>query len=599
MIQKIILIILCIVTLLNAQKRFPEAAFELSLDHKFHDVGKVWQVITNMGAFNTEVVFSQKNICEYPIGSRTKYLERGSILVAGKHNGRKLFSCATRWAENSNVFGYEFFPTDAPWDTVWVVNRGQTVDIPYLPNYQALADQDIICRYKDYQIHLDDQIAPMYLDVIQISHAWSTPPLDEWIFYEFYVIPTRIDLTDVWLAWWALASLTPADHPGRGDDNLVYYDEKRHMAVVEDLPVLDDGDIPGPIGFVVFPPDRFDPQSLDWTFNNGLMTDHDDDFQYDIMSSGIIDPPSTDGDGGDKGFFRLAFGPIDLAVGDTAHFMVGQILGEGKEKMLKNADQLIGLRKNKFQTPFAPPAPQFEVSVSNHSVTVNWELLPGETNPEIYEDPFRFDNVAQPFEGYRVYKSTQGVGGPWTLLIEVDVEDNAFFSNTGIGYEYTDIGLVNNLDYYYTVTSFSKPDTIASFPSLESGKAVNARVVSPGTSAPKSVGKVAVVPNPYRGDLQYNQYKPPWETPGEGRSRWVEQDRRIQFINLPNPCEIRIFTSAGDLVRTITHEDLIKGFEDWNLTSTIGQTIASGIYLFTVEDKKNGNVQVGKFVVIK
>jgi hypothetical protein len=439
----------------------------------------------------------------------------------------------------------------------------------------------------------------MYLDIIQISHAWSSAPFNEWILFEFYVIPTKTNLTDVWLAWWALASLVPGTHAGRGDDNLVYYDEERNMAVVEDLPGLDDDDIPGPIGYVVFPPDDIDPNSINWTFNSSIMTDHYDEFQYDIMSSGIIEPPSTTGDGGDRGFFRLAFGPIDLAIGDTAHFMVGEILGEGKDKFLLNADNLIGLKKNNFQTPSAPPTPDFRVAISNHAVNLNWELQPGGKNPEQYQDPYRFDNSDQPFEGYRVYKSTQGLGGPWTLLIEYDIPDNPFFNNTGIEYEYTDIGLVNNLDYYYTVTTFSKPDTVSLFPSQESSKAGNAKAISPGTKAPQTVGKVAVVPNPYRGDLHYNEYKPPWETPGSGRARWVEQDRRIQFINLPAPCEIIIYTSAGDLVRTIQHDDPTRGFADWNLTSTVGQTVASGIYLFSVEDKKNGEIQAGKFVIIK
>jgi hypothetical protein len=79
----------------------------------------------------------------------------------------------------------------------------------------------------------------------------------------------------------------------------------------------------------------------------------------------------------------------------------------------------------------------------------------------------------------------------------------------------------------------------------------------------------------------------------------MEQDRRIQFINLPAQCQIKIFSLAGDLVNTINHADPSKGYEDWNLTSMIGQAIASGIYLFTVEDQVNGNVQVGKFVIIK
>jgi len=598
-IYKIIFLILLVSSVIFAQKRFPQAAHNLSLDQKFHDVGKVWQVITNMGAFNIEEVFAQKNICEYPIGSGTRYLSRGAMLVAGKANNQKLFSSATRWAENSQVYGYEFFPTDAPWDTVWIVNRGETADIPYFPNYKVLADQDLVCRYRDYQIPLEEQVAPMYLDVIQISHAWSSAPFNEFILYDFYVIPTRVDLTDVWLAWWALASMITPTRGGRGDDDLVYFDEERHMGVVEDQSGLNDDDMPGPIGFVVFPPDNVDPRSLNWTFNNRIMTDHLDEIQYDIMSAGIIDPPSTDGDGGDRGFFRLAFGPIDLAVGDTAHFMVGEILGEGKENFLRNADNLIGLSKNNFQMPFAPPAPNFQVSINNHSVTLNWEPQVGRTNPEEYEDPYRFDGSHQPFEGYRVYKSTHGFGGPWTLLIEYDIPGNAFFNNTGIRYEYTDVGLVNNVEYYYTVTSFSKPDTTAFIPSQESSLSGNASTIAPGTAAPETVGEVAVVPNPYRADISYSEYNPPWESPGPGRQRWVEQDRKIQFINIPKNCEIKIYTLAGNLVQTIQHRDSERGFVNWNLTSMVNQTVASGIYLFSCENKGTGDIQVGNFVVIK
>jgi hypothetical protein len=110
---------------------------------------------------------------------------------------------------------------------------------------------------------------------------------------------------------------------------------------------------------------------------------------------------------------------------------------------------------------------------------------------------------------------------------------------------------------------------------------------------------VAAVPNPYRGDIAYNSYNPPWEKPAGNRPWWMEQDRRIQFINLPTQCQIKIYTLAGDLVTTLDHHDAARGYEDWNLTSSIGQAISSGIYLFTVEDVTNAKVQVGKFVIIK
>ena len=171
--------------------------------------------------------------------------------------------------------------------------------------------------------------------------------------------------------------------------------------------------------------------------------------------------------------------------------------------------------------------------------------------------------------------------------------------DTGLQYTYKDEGLLNNVEYYYTLTAFSKPDRVNNFPSQESSLGANARRVVPGTAPLQSVGGVAVVPNPYRGDIPYNSYNPPWEKPQSTRPWWMEQDRRIQFTNLPERCEIKIYALAGDLVNTIYHDNPNKGFEDWNLTSSVGQAISSGIYLFTVEDKANGKVQIGKFVIIK
>jgi len=598
--MKIIVILLIFCSLLLADQ-FPTAGDSLSLDHKFHNAGNVWQVITNLGylGHHCHTTYPPTLKCEYPIGSGVSYLYGGSILVGGKYSGsdRKLFSMADAWSENSGNCAYEFYPSGAPWDTIWVVDRGETVDIPYLPNYTGLADQDFVCRYRDYQIPIPDQVKPLYLDVIQVTHAWSSNLLDEWIYFDFYLIPTRHDLKDVWIAWWAQAALVPPGKPGSGHDNLVYYDPDRHMGIVKDLPGRDDDKVAGPIGYIVFPPDDIDSASLDWTFNNTIMTDHFDEYQYDLMSAGTIDPPSNDGDGGDRGFFRLAFGPININVGDTAHFTVGEVFGQGEKNFLRNADRLIGLKDKNFRTPIPPPIPPLRVKSSNHAVTLSWDPLEGDVDPETYTDPNRFEFNDNPFEGYRIYKSSVSSSGPWTVLQEYDVAENGIRSDVGIKHSYTDYGLLNNIEYYYSVTAFSKPDK--HWDEQETSIAQNAIEVTPGTAAPETVGKVAVVPNPYRGDVSYYQYRPPWEKPSGKRSQWMEQDRRIQFINLPNPCEIKIYTLAGDMIETLQHDNPERGFADWNLTSDVGQTVASGIYLFSVEDKKNGNTQVGKFVIIK
>jgi len=79
----------------------------------------------------------------------------------------------------------------------------------------------------------------------------------------------------------------------------------------------------------------------------------------------------------------------------------------------------------------------------------------------------------------------------------------------------------------------------------------------------------------------------------------MEQDRRIQFINLPKHCEIKIYTAAGDYVTSLEHHDEARGYEDWHLTSSVEQAVASGLYLFTAEDLETGKIQIGKFVIIK
>ena len=41
------------------------------------------------------------------------------------------------------------------------------------------------------------------------------------------------------------------------------------------------------------------------------------------------------------------------------------------------------------------------------------------------------------------------------------------------------------------------------------------------------------------------------------------------------------------------------GEHAWDLVTDSDQAIATGLYLFTVKNKKNGNIKRGKFLVIK
>jgi len=102
-----------------------------------------------------------------------------------------------------------------------------------------------------------------------------------------------------------------------------------------------------------------------------------------------------------------------------------------------------------------------------------------------------------------------------------------------------------------------------------------------------SLDAIRVVPNPYViGSL--------WEIEfGELRR---EPLRQIQFINLPEECDIYIFTLAGGLIKTLHHQSY-NGTETWDLRAEGGREIAAGVYLYQV--RADGIKYFNRFAVIK
>lgn len=111
-----------------------------------------------------------------------------------------------------------------------------------------------------------------------------------------------------------------------------------------------------------------------------------------------------------------------------------------------------------------------------------------------------------------------------------------------------------------------------------------------GTLARNSLDDIYVVPDPYVASASWE--RPLFNQTGRG-------ERRIDFVNLPPNCTIRIFNMAGKLVQTITHDAAPEdGTESWDLVSKDGLTVAFGVYIFHVEAPGIGN-KVGKFTLIK
>ncbi len=108
--------------------------------------------------------------------------------------------------------------------------------------------------------------------------------------------------------------------------------------------------------------------------------------------------------------------------------------------------------------------------------------------------------------------------------------------------------------------------------------------------AKDDLSDIYVVPDPYVASASWE--RPLFNASGRG-------ERRIDFVNLPPQCTIRIFNTAGKLVQVLHHDSPFEnGSESWDLVSKDGLTVAFGVYFFHVETPDAGGT-TGKFTLIK
>ena len=581
----------------------------------YQQAGKLKVLVTNMGMLGSFWGGVPTIHCEYPAGSNHDYFDVLELVLGGVINGDTCVSAG--WAFGTTPW-HELFPSDSAWDTIWVASMTEPERelppwIDMIPRNFPLSEQDFLCHYSDKAVlpHMTIH-TPMGIDVYQLSYSWGYPIVADIIFFEFYIKNTGNDtINDFWVGFHChlqagnLNNVTGASPWERRDkllpDDCTWYDQETRTAVYEDTPGGEDGDMRSVVGWSIL--DATDLADKEFTFRVAIDWDYaveeppgrENEWAYKIMTRAEIEPKSESRAKVANVQSILAFGPYTFRPGETIVVGAALVGGEDESHLIRNAKiahEYYTVRNLAFSP--APPPPSVTVIPGNHKITLKWS-----STPEFVEDTLRWDGILNDFEGYRIYKSTKGIDGPYTLLAEFD-KVNWYGYNTGLQHEYTDSGLVNGVCYYYAVTSYDLPDTVEGTGPKESGILASAVEAMPGTP-PDTTGerRVAVVPNPYHVDVDYTEGLA-WEVPKYApMAGWTERDRRIQFINLPPKCTIRIYTLGGELVKTIEHDDPLRGWEDWNLISRVNQTIGTGIYIFSVEDHATGNVQVGKFVIIK
>ncbi len=278
----------------------------------------------------------------------------------------------------------------------------------------------------------------------------------------------------------------------------------------------------------------------------------------------------------------------------------------------------------RYILPAPPNPPSVKVVPNDKKVIIYWDKT-----SEASIDPI---SARRDFEGYRLYRTNSGfdltesqnILGSLIKVAEFDSMGNDVGFNSGFNYvelnepvtfagddkEYSysfEIdNLLNGWQYVFSVSAFDQGDPVNRLESLESSQLAASKKVIPGTPpAENNSLQIGVYPNPYYGNAYW-----------DGGS---ERLRKIYFYNLPESCEITIYTLSGDIVKKIYHEQYSNGsdirwFETysrdgtqvmaggehaWDLITDNDQAIATGLYLFSVKNSKTGDIKTGKFLIVK
>ncbi|MCS6905905.1 MAG: hypothetical protein RML72_01685, partial [Bacteroidia bacterium] len=105
--------------------------------------------------------------------------------------------------------------------------------------------------------------------------------------------------------------------------------------------------------------------------------------------------------------------------------------------------------------------------------------------------------------------------------------------------------------------------------------------------AKSAINMINIVPNPYYGRSGI----------GRGSYERTQIDSRVKITNLPQKCNVRIFTLNGNLVRIFRKESDAPEIE-WDLKNDYGVPIASGFYIIHVDAGDLGEKVLKFFAVM-
>jgi hypothetical protein len=606
----------------------PEAdkVFKLS---KQTDGNAMGLVITNYGFFGNNFV-SRSPSMEYPLGSQIDHLIRAGLWIGGINaEGDTVVSSGTLSGSygSGSANATEFTPSQAIKERSTLINSRAF-------SKKAISEQDFNSAYRDFA-----PIAPSNRDgtrfraltvsVSQRSYLWSYKFAEAFVISSFTIrnngggkiFDLRLGLFSELASGWKGSYNVWPPSGWFHKKALEYFPAQRMMG--EHHYTYQDGTAPSWGGIAIlgtrgagFPPIEEVPVFFNWwdydaeIGNPGRFTDH---HRFEILAADSSAPLNTMVLGTDDPVELISAGPFgDLASGDSITFVCAFVGGMDRASLIQNAAWAQRAFDNNYILPSPPSPPRIKVAPAQSAVDVYWDKSSENELDPFYKIP--------DFEGYRVFvtRKAGATSSDFDLVRDVDLIDSVgydtgfesiresnVFDTTTYDYHYRIDNLKDGFKYWVSLTAYDKGKPDQGVESMQSGVLATKVFTIPGPGVSPDGSNVSVFPNPYRGEAV-------WDGPRD-------REKFVWFVNLPKKATIRIFTVAGDLVRTIKFdaatytgrdvqglkigtERLISmpgGMCAWDLISDRDQGVATGLYIYSVEDRETGKNQVGKLMIIR
>jgi len=603
---------------------------------------KLGLTLTNYGFIGTNFSSFAPSF-EYPLGSGHMHMVRGGPwigAVSADENGA--FIGVSTAAEDGFAGGtrppsQEFTPAGT-----YVAARSTLPNSFYFDS-GAVSELDCISSYSDLPANVLIQHRPLNVVVNQYTYEWSFSDYAHFVIFHYVVHNNGPPLQDVWFGmydelasgnmklqnsypptgWFSKKYITWVDSvsmvterycQGRPFPAQCRFDLVPEIAAVSLLGVR-----PGNFRDTTDKKITFAAWNFAPTGTPGAVARGDDSLKYGLMSTGVrqsIDPlPDSLAPVSGDPVELLAVGPFrTINPGDSISIDYAYIGGLTYADLSRRAVVAKRAYDLHYKVPVPPPSPSLRLVPRANGLDLYWNRA-----PEDFIDPT--SAIGKDFEGYRVYvgenRDTLNLAAQYDLA--TSPHDTTGY-NTGFGrvafdttfadgqhfdYRFQISNLRDGFKYFAAVTAYDlgNPD----IESLESGTSQNEQMAIPGPAPSEASGGVSVFPNPYKVEAA-------WDRGQQAR------DHYVFFTRLPTKCTIQIFTLSGDLVYSTDFDGssyngtnasgIVRTGTDlpavmsgttfgWDMITRWGQAVASGLYIWAVKDKQNGNRQTGKLLILK